>query len=59
MLREVLEGELLIDIEYAEVVDGRQLSNRSSRLRGSIVMPVAVRIGTTRLIDNLSLEVSD
>jgi pantoate--beta-alanine ligase len=55
-LREVLEGELLIDIEYAEVVEADNFEP-IRRLRGSIVMPVAVRIGTTRLIDNLSLEV--
>ena len=55
-LREVLEGELLIDIEYAEVVEADNFEP-IRRLRGSIVMPVAVRIGTTRLIDSLSLEV--
>jgi pantoate--beta-alanine ligase len=55
-LREVLEREILIDIEYAEVVEADTFE-ALRRLRGSIVMPVAVRIGTTRLIDNLSLEV--
>ncbi len=55
-LREVLEGELLIDIEYAEVVEADNFEP-IRRLRGSIVMPVAVRIGTTRLIDNFSLEI--
>lgn len=55
-LREVLEGELLIDIEYAEVVEADNFEP-IRRLRGSIVMPVAAHIGTTRLIDNLSLEV--
>ena len=55
-LSEVLEREPLIDIEYAEVVEADTFEP-IRRLRGSIVMPVAVRIGTTRLIDNFSLEV--
>lgn len=56
VLSEVLEREPLIDIEYAEVVEADTFEP-IRRIRGSIVMPVAVRIGTTRLIDNFSLEV--
>lgn len=56
VLREVLEHELLIDIEYAEVVEADTFEP-IRRLRGSIVMPVAAHIGATRLIDNLTLEV--
>jgi pantoate--beta-alanine ligase len=55
-LRRVLEREKLIDIEYAEVVDAATFEPLL-RIRGSIVLPVAVRIGTTRLIDNIAMEV--
>lgn len=56
VLRGVLEKEPLIDIEYAEVVDAATFEPLL-RLRGSIVMPVAARIGKTRLIDNISMEI--
>ena len=56
VLREVLEQEVLIDTEYAEVVEADSFEP-VRRVRGGIVMPVAVRIGTTRLIDNISMEV--
>lgn len=56
LLREVLELEPLIDIDYAEIVDATSFEP-ILRIRGSIVMPVAVRIGKTRLIDNFSLEI--
>jgi pantoate--beta-alanine ligase len=55
-LREVLLQEPLIDLEYAEVVDATTFEP-ILRIRGSIVMPVAARIGTTRLIDNISMEI--
>lgn len=55
-LREILAREPLIDIEYAEVVDADTFEP-ILRVRGRIVMPVAVHIGTTRLIDNFSLEI--
>ena len=55
-LREVLEREPLIDLEYAELVDADTFEP-ILRVRGRIVMPVAVHIGTTRLIDNFSLEI--
>jgi pantoate--beta-alanine ligase len=56
VLREVLEEEPLIDIEYAEVVD-TETFEPVLRIRGDIVMPIAARIGATRLIDNISLEI--
>jgi pantoate--beta-alanine ligase len=56
LLREVLEREPLIDIEYAEVVEADSFEP-AGVIRGSIVMPVAVQIGTTRLIDNIPMEV--
>jgi len=56
VLREVLEREPLIDIEYAEVVEADSFEP-AGVIRGSIVMPVAVQIGATRLIDNIPMEV--
>ena len=56
VLSQVLEQEPLIDIEYAEIADGRSFEP-IRKLRGGIVMPVAVRIGDTRLIDNISMEI--
>jgi len=56
LLREVLEQEPLIDLEYAEVV-GADTFEPIRKIRGRIVMPIAVRIGSTRLIDNLSMEI--
>lgn len=56
VLREVLDQEALVDVEYAEVVEADSFEP-VRRIRGGIVMPVAVRIGTTRLIDNISMEV--
>jgi len=56
VLHEVLEQEVLIDIEYAEVVEADTFEP-VRRVRRGIVLPVAVFIGTTRLIDNISMEV--
>ena len=55
-LGEILNQEPLIDIEYAEVVDAATFEPLL-RIRGGIVLPVAVRIGATRLIDNIAMEV--
>jgi pantoate--beta-alanine ligase len=44
------------DIEYAEIVDAAALQ-RVDQVRGRVLLAIAVRIGTTRLIDNLVLDV--
>lgn len=54
----VLESEPLACIEYAEVVDGETFQPVDT-LAGSLVLPLAVRIGGTRLIDNFQLVVGD
>jgi pantoate--beta-alanine ligase len=56
LLREVLETEPLARIEYAEVVDADSF-RPAELLSGRLVLPLAVRIGGTRLIDNLRLEI--
>jgi pantoate--beta-alanine ligase len=49
---------LLAELDYAEVVDGESLQP-IERLAGSVLIALAVRFGSTRLIDNLSLTISD
>jgi pantoate--beta-alanine ligase len=59
LMAETLAGEPLARVEYAEVVDAesfRPLEDRE-QLAGRVVLPLAVRIGATRLIDNLHLTV--
>jgi pantoate--beta-alanine ligase len=56
LLAAMLSGEPLARVEYAEVVDAGTFRPVDT-LRGELVLPIAVRIGATRLIDNLRLEV--
>jgi pantoate--beta-alanine ligase len=58
VMREVLESEPLARIEYAEVVDAETFQPVDA-LAGNLVLPLAVRIGGTRLIDNFQLVVGD
>jgi pantoate--beta-alanine ligase len=55
-LRQVLASEPLARVDYAEVVDGESFEPLET-LRGRVVLPLAVRIGTTRLIDNVGVVV--
>lgn len=57
-LREVLESEPLAQVEYAEVVDAETFTPVDV-LQGKLVLPLAVRVGGTRLIDNIRLAVED
>jgi pantoate--beta-alanine ligase len=52
LLRAILGTEPLARVDYAEVVDADTFQPVSV-LRGSITLPLAVRIGGTRLIDNI------
>jgi pantoate--beta-alanine ligase len=54
VMREVLDGEPLARTEYAEVVEAATF-RPADTLRGSLVLPLAVRVGGTRLIDNFQL----
>ena len=56
LMRETLNSEPLARVEYAEVVDAESFRPVDA-LRGRLVLPLAVRIGGTRLIDNLQLAV--
>lgn len=58
VMREVLDSEPLARTEYAEVVDAETFQPVGT-LTGSLVLPLAVHIGGTRLIDNFQLVVGD
>jgi pantoate--beta-alanine ligase len=55
-LREVLDSEPAAKVEYAEVVNAETFAPVTT-LQGNLVLPLAVRIGGTRLIDNIRLAV--
>jgi pantoate--beta-alanine ligase len=51
-----LEQEGIVDVEYVELLDATELAS-IERAEGRVILAVAARVGTTRLIDNLVLEV--
>src|SRR5262245_45532295 len=53
MVREVLKGEPLARVDYAEVVDAESFEPVARIGAGSAYLLLAVSIGKTRLIDNL------
>ncbi|MCG8540106.1 MAG: pantoate--beta-alanine ligase [Clostridia bacterium] len=53
---ETIESEPLCEIDYVEVVHGETLES-IERVKGDVLIALAVKIGKTRLIDNLRLEV--
>ena len=57
-MREALRTEPLAEPEYVELVDAETLEP-VTRLRGVCLALLAVRIGATRLIDNLLIEERD
>lgn len=58
LLRQTLATEARLDVDYAEVVDAETF-DRIEYLTGSIVIPVACRLGATRLIDNIQIDLQD
>ncbi|MFZ5968057.1 MAG: pantoate--beta-alanine ligase [Bacillota bacterium] len=51
-----IEKELLAVIDYVEVVHGESLET-IDKIEGKVLMALAVKIGKTRLIDNIFMEV--
>jgi pantoate--beta-alanine ligase len=51
-----IRGEPRARLDYAAVVDARTLAPLT-RLRGRVLVPVAVWVGRTRLIDNAEFTV--
>jgi pantoate--beta-alanine ligase len=56
VLSEVVAGEPLARLDYGEVVDAESFQPVAT-IAGPVVLPIAVRIGRTRLIDNLQLRI--
>ena len=56
-MRAALAGEPLADVDYVSVADGTTLAELD-RVEAPALLSLAVRFGTTRLIDNLSLGVA-
>jgi pantoate--beta-alanine ligase len=50
-MRSALDAEPLADVEYVSVADGSSLAELD-RVKGPALLSLAVRFGTTRLIDN-------
>ena len=57
-VRRDMETHGIGDIEYVELVNATDLSVLD-RVRGRVLLAVAARVGTTRLIDNIVLDVGD
>lgn len=60
-LKEIMTNEInkepLAKIDYVEVVDGEDLTSLSGTIEHNILVPMAVYIGKTRLIDNFSYDI--
>ncbi len=52
-----LTSEPLVKVDYAEITDGETLEPLEGDIEGGILIAVAAKIGDTRLIDNIKLEV--
>ncbi len=57
-VRRVMEDAGISDIEYVELLNARNLQS-PSRVEGRVLLAVAAKVGTTRLIDNIVLNVGD
>jgi pantoate--beta-alanine ligase len=53
-----IKSEPLTNIDYVEIVDARTLK-RIEKVQGEILIALAVKLGKTRLIDNVRLEVQN
>jgi len=56
-MRKILNSSPLIEIEYISIVDAETLE-AIGRISGRVLVALAVRIGSTRLIDNILLDLS-
>jgi len=58
LIRETLASEPLVVLDYASVVDAWTLET-VGKIRGRILIPLAARVGATRLIDNLTVNLEE
>jgi pantoate--beta-alanine ligase len=56
VVREMIAAEPLSEIDYVEIYELPDLTPLAGKIVGSCLLAVAVRFGTTRLIDNIILE---
>ncbi len=56
IVRDMVATEPLVDLEYVEVRDARELT-RLATLDGAVLIALAARVGTTRLIDNVLIHI--
>jgi pantoate--beta-alanine ligase len=57
-IRRQMEAHGIAAVEYVELVDARDLST-PRRVEGKVLIAAAARVGTTRLIDNVVLDVRE
>ena len=57
LIRAVVATEPAVELEYAAVVAGDSFRriDRIDRVNGEVVVPLAARVGATRLLDNFRL----
>ena len=55
LVLEILADEPLAEVEYVDVVDAETF-RPVDRIDGPVVVPLAARLGSTRLIDNVALD---
>ena len=58
LLQEVLEAEPRLKVDYADIVDTESFQP-IEYLEGRVVIPIAGRLGATRLLDNLHLDMEN
>jgi pantoate--beta-alanine ligase len=58
LIRETVAGEPLVSLEYAAVVNGETLEPLE-KIQGSVLIPMAARVGGVRLIDNILMKVEE
>jgi pantoate--beta-alanine ligase len=58
LVRELVDAEPLVDLEYVEVVDASTLEPIDA-LTGEVLVALAARVGRARLIDNCTITVLD
>jgi pantoate--beta-alanine ligase len=56
-VRDVIMNQPLVQIEYVEMVNADTLDDIDGKIEGKVMLALAARIGKTRLIDNIVLEV--
>ena len=56
LILNIIASESLCQIDYIEIVNSKTLEP-IEEIKGNILIALAVKIGSTRLIDNLKLEI--